>query len=274
MTRWTDDMLDDRLDGLLAEVGDALDFGEPTFDEEALRERFADSPAVSPVDSPVLAPARRTAGLGWRVAAAVIAVVVAGSVLAVTPAREAIADWFGIGNTQIVPDPPVSEAASGPFDSADAADEPIDTAEDPPRNDNNLGDEALELDRSEAVEVLGRPIPEIPGREVRAIGSPPEGGVLILFADDDLTLWVRPDAPDEAPVTKQGLGSGSIDPVDDLGDDAYLLSGEHVLVTPGRTLRAGTVVLWVADGLELRLEGDLADDEMIALARAVRVPPR
>jgi hypothetical protein len=54
-----------------------------------------------------------------------------------------------------------------------------------------------------------------------------------------------------------------------LGDAAVFVGGDHVLTTPHRRLAADSVVLWVRDGFEYRLEADTERARMLDLARAV-----
>jgi hypothetical protein len=65
-----------------------------------------------------------------------------------------------------------------------------------------------------------------------------------------------------------------VTPIPRLGDLAALIEGEHVLETPARRVAAGRVLIWVADGLEYRLESDLPRAEMLKVARSVSAPAR
>ena len=79
------------------------------------------------------------------------------------------------------------------------------------------------------------------------------------------------------PAATQSDGGAVVDgprrprvvPIAGLGDEALLVRGAHVLVAGGGEWAAGTAVLWVADGLELRLETTLRDREAVTLARSV-----
>jgi hypothetical protein len=70
-------------------------------------------------------------------------------------------------------------------------------------------------------------------------------------------------------LTKFVSVGGDIARVEGLGDDALWIGGPHVLTTPGRSLAASHVLLWIDDGLELRLEGDQTQAEMVELAHAL-----
>ena len=62
----------------------------------------------------------------------------------------------------------------------------------------------------------------------------------------------------------------NVEPVEGVGDAALYVEGTHILETPGRKLAARSVLLWVQDGVEYRLESDLSRDEMIDVAKSVR----
>lgn len=246
---------DDRLELLLSEIGPRLDTGVDTLDLPALLE---DSPFVnerSGRDRPL-----------WLVAAAAVLLLAAGTVLVVAPAREAVADWLRIGRTRI--EAPAPDATGRPVatDAPPAAPAPGEAISPPATDAARLETEARGIEAGEAARVLGRPLPYIEGLRAREILSPAEGGVLIAY-DDGVTLWVQNEQPTGIPLLKSA--SGSITWLDDLGDGGAIISGAHTLTTPGRVLRSDTVVLWTADGLELRLEGDRSDQAMLATARLV-----
>jgi hypothetical protein len=51
------------------------------------------------------------------------------------------------------------------------------------------------------------------------------------------------------------------------------VAGSHVLATPNRRVAAGSVVLWIDEGIEFRLESDLGVDAMVSIARGVDPTP-
>ena len=59
------------------------------------------------------------------------------------------------------------------------------------------------------------------------------------------------------------------EPIDGLGDAALTVTGEHILETPYRRVRAGPVVLWTDADTEYRLESDLDLATMLDIARAL-----
>jgi hypothetical protein len=182
--------------------------------------------------------------------AAVVLVVALVATLAVAPAREAVARWLGIGSTRIerVPDGTVP------------ADLPTITGGLSPATEE------------EAERALGGALPVVEG-----LGRPeatfvsPEGGVILVWPEGETTLWVR--NPDFEPATfvKKLVDAGEpAELIAGVGDEALLVEGTHILETPHRRLSAGTVLLWVDDGREYRLESNLERAAKIDVARSVR----
>lgn len=237
------DLDDDRLADVLASVG-------------ALLVTVPDSaPATANVRAPARAHRRSMPSIRWRWQwAPVLAVgLIAAIVLAVAPVRSAVAGWLGIGSTSIQIDPtPPSTAA--PLPSIDAG--------------------LRRIDRTTAAERLGS-LPE--ALDATKLGPPtgfatmPEGGVLVVWPDST-TLWIH-DAEIEAGMLFDKLvqAGQSVQPVDGLGDRALVITGDHFLRTPHRTIAATTSVLWQSDDREYRLESDRDDAELIELARQIAV---
>jgi hypothetical protein len=188
--------------------------------------------------------------------AAGIAALATVAVLAVAPAREAVADWLGLGSTEvrIVPTTSVPATAGPSLPS--------------------LADGARVVDEQGAAAELGRPLPAVGRADTDArpeLAVPVEGGVLVRWPGRDETLWIHGPTPAGASYLKKlAAAQEDIGPVDGLGDGALWLAGPHLLETPGRLLAADHVLLWIDDGLEWRLEGDLPRDEMVAIARNLR----
>lgn len=183
------------------------------------------------------------------VAAAVLVVALVAT-LAVAPARDAVARWLGIGSTRIerVPD------ATVPADL--------------PTITGGLSPATGE----EAEHALGGALPV-----VEALGPPeasyvsPEGGVILVWSEGQTTLWVRDPDFEPALFVKKLLDAGEpAELVAGVGDEALLVEGTHILETPHRRLAAGTVLLWVDDGQEYRLESNLDRATMLDVARSVR----
>ena len=199
---------------------------------------------------------RRPARSALLVAAALaVLVLVAGAV--VTPVREAVADWLGIGSTSI-------EQVRGP-----AGD---------PRGLPPLAAEAVPISPAAARGELGRALPVVHDRRLgratlRAL--PREGGVLMVWPRGKTTLWVHRDVGDSAIFVKKLYNlQAQVTPIRGLGELAALIDGNHVLETPARRVAAGRVLIWVADGVEYRLESDLSHAAMLEVARSVTAPAR
>jgi hypothetical protein len=193
----------------------------------------------------------------WRgrtrllVAAAIVTVIALASLIA-TPAREAVADWFGLGSTGI---------------------ERVGPAEGDPTGLPYLVDGMEAIDQETAERALRAPLPAIGSATLgpaEVLGAPPEGGVLMAWSDHSTTLWVRrTDLPADQAVGKLGTVEDDIVEVDGLGDAAIKIEGVHVLETPLRRLAADNVVIWLDGDFELRLESDAPVDDLIALAHSI-----
>jgi hypothetical protein len=226
-------MIDDaHLDEVLASIGPLLVL-EP-----------AAATAVTPVAA--RSPRRWRRWIAGGAAAAVLAIG------GISPLRSALADWLGIGSTRVEvrPDPDATPASLPGID-----------------------DRAMPISPRQAA---GRLEPELLERlDDTQLGAPagfaliPEGGVLVVWPDRT-TLWVHGRGMGvDGWLEKLVATDQQVQRVDDLGDDALAVLGDHVLETPDRTLRAGTTVLWIRGATELRLAGDHALDELIAAARVI-----
>jgi hypothetical protein len=191
-------------------------------------------------------------GRGRVLVAAVVLVVATIGSLVVAPVREAVAGWLGIGSTEI---------ERVPVGEGDPGDLPY------------LGDDLDPVTEREAEARLGVPLPDTDGTELGpapVLATPSEGGVVMAWSDGATTLWVQRTAqPADQAVEKLLTMDDGFERVDDLGDDAAVVEGPHILLTPDRRLAAGTVVIWVDHDLEYRLESDLAVDEMLEIARSI-----
>lgn len=191
-------------------------------------------------------------------AAAIAVAVLLATALVVAPAREAIADWLGIGTTRIerVPDA-----------EADAAD---------PTGLPHVDEALVAASDDELAEALdGRPLPDVDGTRLGApdlVGLAPDTGVLFGWGEGRTTLWVQSGAGVEAPEywrTKLLRMGVPVEVVEGLGDDALLIHDDHVLVSAGRTFDAARVLLWIDGGFEWRLESDLDRAEMLTVAQRI-----
>jgi hypothetical protein len=225
-------MIDDaHLDEVLASIGPLLVL----------------EPAAVTAETPhvVRAPRRWRRWIAGGAAATVLAIG------GISPLRSAVADWLGIGSTRVEvrPDPDATPVSLPGIDDRATPISPRQAA-------GHLEPELLErLDDTE----LGAPA---------GFALIPEGGVLVVWSDRT-TLWVHGRRVDVDGWLEKLVATDQVQRVDDLGDDALAVVGDHVLETPERTLRAGTTVLWTRGATEFRLAGDRALDELIAAARVI-----
>jgi hypothetical protein len=221
---------DARLAQVLASVGECLDTAPP----------------------PTIDHARESAWMSrrWLAAAAAVVAVLVGIGLAIAPVREAVADFLGIGSTdvEVVPEP-----------RADPAGLPT------------ISEGLTPLSPSAAVARLGHALPATGSTQLGEpdeIASVPEGGVLLVWSQGATTLWAqRLSIPGDILYTKLIDADQDAQTIDGLGDAALLVRGEHVLETPHRRVAADTVVLWTDAQTEYRLESDLDPATMIDIAR-------
>ncbi len=191
------------------------------------------------------------------IAAAVALLAAAAATLAIEPAREAVADWLGIGATKVEIDP----GGSGPADLPPSATldpgQPSDVALDPlPPLDPPDTTSDLRTGRGRRFGWSAGPdLPPLGGTEVGAVLSvrTVDGALDMksLFGDEliqDVLLDV-----DGSPISALWIGA----------------SHEYLAADAVGPAVAEQVLLWVVGDVQFRLEADLALDEMIRLAEAV-----
>lgn len=196
------------------------------------------------------------------VAAAVVAVL---GIIAIPPARHAVADWLGIGATEIevIPTDSLSAAATATTapPSADAIGEPV---------------EPESAAVPDPLAVLGPPLAvyEDPGRGRSFTWSPSEDLPELGDTGVGAVLSIRP--ADRELATKLVAADVAVEFVDLQLDGrsttGLWIGGTHELVASGaeRPVTAEKVLLWVDGGLEYRLELDGTRQEAIALAENVK----
>ncbi len=184
------------------------------------------------------------------VVAAVILIALLVVGLAVAPVRSAVADWLGIGSTHVV------EVPGG-----------VDTS-----GLSLIQERLTRVSSDEAERALRHPLPTVDALgDPQVVVLPPEGGVIMGWAESNTTLWVRSIDIDPKVFLQKLVAVGEkVEPVDGVGEAALYVEGTHILETPGRTLAARSVLLWMQDGVEYRLESDLSRDEMIDVAKSLR----
>ena len=69
-------------------------------------------------------------------------------------------------------------------------------------------------------------------------------------------------------------GATVVTEVPDLGDGGVAITGEHLLQTPHRRVRADNVVIWTDGELTFRLDGAADLEALIAVAGQLADPPR
>jgi hypothetical protein len=189
-------------------------------------------------------PARRRGRIAAMVAAAA-----AITVVSVAPLRGAVADWLGIGSThiRISPTPPSTSSPTATIEAGVRL-VPRATAE------SRL---AIALD----------PLDTAPLGAPAAYGVIPEGGILVLWSSG-ATLWIHEGELDpDRLIEKLVTAASAVEPVDDLGDGALVVTGDHFLRTPRRVVAATSTVLWRSGVWEYRLEADQSPDSLIETAR-------
>lgn len=249
MNRLDERLDDDRLAAVLAEIGADL----VTTATVAVPARIRTRPPM----------------LAWAVAAAVVVLVTAS--LAVSPVRRAVAGWLGIGSTaiEIGPLPTVPVAAEPPATDPATAGPPGGA---PPATLPSIAAGLEPVERAATEAALGRLLPDFAAVSLgdpAGYARPPEGGALVVWADST-TLWIHPVQIGAGPLYSKLVSAGAqVEAVEELGDAALAIVGEHVLATPSRTIAATTVVLWQSGEWEFRLEADRTVDELADLAREI-----
>jgi hypothetical protein len=192
------------------------------------------------------APWSRRARMLVAVAAAIVLLLAA--TLSVAPARRAVADFLGIGSTSVVHD--VGDAPSGDLPSA--------------RDDlpGGAGERALHAELARAG--LFEPARAEVGRPV-AWRVDPGGETVVAYAD--VVLGQRQEGAVPAVKRVPPTGRVTSTTVDDR--PAYWIEGPHTRTVGGRRYRSDSALLWVVDGTELRLEGNLPLGSMRRIAESV-----
>ena len=73
-----------------------------------------------------------------------------------------------------------------------------------------------------------------------------------------------------APSIKRYAGGANVSVVQVGDEPAVYVGGEHTRTVDGHTYRSGTALIWDVSDIELRLEGDIPLDQMLAIARSVK----
>lgn len=218
------------------------------------------------------APARRGPARARLVAAAALVLVVAAAAVALPPAREAIADFLGLGGVRIrtgepVPAPSPARLELGEPMSLAAAQQRVDFDVAVP---DALGSEP-EVFYDEVV----------PGGQVALLYAPAEGlpAAPGTNAGALITQFEGRAEPDLVKKSTGGSPETTITPVQVNGSDGLFLAGRpHVIayVAPDGSVReetvrlAGNVLLWSRDGVTYRIESLLDLRASLRIARSLR----
>jgi hypothetical protein len=257
-----DDAVDDTAgDGPDDTAGDVLDDRA----DDGLGDRAVGSSGHSAEDVGAGPTWAVRSGRGFRshriLAAAAIVIVALAVLLAVAPAREAIADWFGIGSVRI------TRSVAPP-----STDEP-----DPTTTPQSLTD-LEDLDRILPFEAR-LPDPDRYGQPLAVYVDPEVPTGLVELRYEAFSLVEVASRPDELPVIAKELGPGTkLTGVTVRGVDGIWLTGDvHEVMTirPDGDVavdtlrRAGDVLLWEEDGVTYRIEGLDSLDAALDVASSI-----
>lgn len=258
---------DDQLSRALRDVGAHLDLGGADTAEARAGRVAAILVALPDAPGGGGAVDRRDRRSGWLVAAAIV-VVVGLAVVAVAPARQAVARWLGIGAVRI-------ERTNEP----PATPPPSTTSELPPAP--TLADGSVDLDAVAAdlpfpVEL---PSSEVAGEPVAAAIDPEVPSGLLEVRYPTVTFVAVAAQVGGLPVLGKTLGPSTvIEPVVVGGADGLWITGdphEVGFVDPDgevrldRVRRAGDVLLWEAGGVTYRVEGAPSLEAALDIARSL-----
>jgi hypothetical protein len=202
-------------------------------------------------------PIRRQHRVHALVAAAAAIAVVAAGVLAVAPARRAVAGWLGIGAVKVSQGPPptagptspdITRPTAPPLDLA-AAQQQVDFEITPPSN-------------------AGAPSRVTVDRRVP--------GGLVTLSYDDFTVVEIATNPDE-PVISKFVDGGPVDDVVVHGHAGMWIPDAHGIgyidragrLRPGTLRRSGPVLVWSVDDVTFRVEGPPTLDEAMDIANTI-----
>ena len=258
---------DRALESSLRALGPRVDFPETPALSVAVAERL---PAPAPSARRSSAPsARRSSAPALALTTVAL---LAGFLVASPGAREAVADWFGIGGVRIVyQDPPLDARPEG---GTLGLGERVSLTEAQGRVDFPL--------RLLAPAQLGLPdesyVALARGFEQVAFVYGPRQGIAPEVRDKTALLFTQFAGSFDGPFMKKLAVSSSVEPVEVDGAFGFWVEGEHVIryEGPDGGLRtessrlAASTLLWEVDGITYRLEGDLPKERALALAHTVR----
>jgi len=239
------------LERALTDLADHLDVPDTAGSRDALRRRL-----MAPASLPRHRRARTLLS-----AAAAVAVVTAGLV-AVAPARHAVAGWLGIGAVEIRrTEPPLSVAPSTVPTTG--------TTHPPTSIDLAAARKLVEF-------VIVTPRDAAPPARV-AVDRRVPGGLVVLTYDHFTLVEIATDRSQPPPLAKLVGGSSRVEPVTVHGHAGMWIPDIHRIGYVDRSgrlrsdtvRRAGPVLLWERDGVTFRVEGPHTLTEARAIADTI-----
>lgn len=252
----------DALEASLRDLGAHLDLGpaDGAALADAVQIVIGESGEPTPIGLPARAARRRPPR--WLVAAAAVVVALVG-LMAVAPARDAVAGWLGIGAVEIRPrsTPPATDDLP---DRTDGPTGPVDA-------------EALERDLPFPLRLLD---PDRAGAPLGAAIDPDVDAGLVEVRYRDVTLVAVGLPPDGGSVVGKELGPGTEITTTSVGGrpGLWLAGDPHQVAYRGpdgapltdSVRRAGDVLLWQDGGVTYRIEGAASLDAALTLAESLR----
>jgi hypothetical protein len=254
---------------------------------EAVLARIEELSATTPLRAPADArgPARRrrsteraAAGTGRRspvsVRLAALAAVALAVLLAVTPTRDALAGWFGIGGVRIttVDEPPPAQNV----DATNVVKPPT------PSTPSTLSSSGVGEAIGELPFVVRLADPELAGPVLAVTIDPAVPSGLVEIRYGGFTLVALASQPGAGPVVEKFLGSGTAITRVTVGARArpgYWLTGaphDVAYISPDGEIvrdtvrRVGDVLVWEDSGVTYRIEGAASLNDALAIATSLR----
>lgn len=240
----------DDLEATLRTLSTRLDVPPPPDVTDAVLARLDEPPAPA----------------GWRpvqrlVAAAVAVLVALATAMVISPAvRAAVFDFLRIGGVEIQENQPA----------------PVTPSVDPPQPGER--DVTLAQARAEAAFPLKLPAALGEPANVRLIDGSPPRVVSMTFGAVDSTVHIDQFDGGLDPMFTKFASAGDIHRTDVNGVPAIWVDRPHVVIFDDRdgnlqeaTARmAGSTLIWEADGITYRVEGDLTEEQAVRIAESMR----
>jgi hypothetical protein len=215
------------LDAALTDLAEHLDY--PAGDD-----------LVARVRAQINAPARsKRSPSRWLSVAAVILALLAALALAITPSRDAIARWLGVGAVEVR------------------------TSSTPPPTNPTATFGAPAVDVTAAQQKVSFPIRTAPAPLKRVAVDPSIPGGLVALTYDDFTIVEIATKFDEPPIAKTVAPGQRVEPVTVNGHEGFWIGNEHAIGFIDRhgdyrvdtVRRSGPVLVWADAAVTFRIEG-------------------